>query len=219
MAAPAVLFDVDGTLTDTTYLHTLAWWRALGDAGHDLAMAAVHHLVGMGSSELLTELIGRPDEALSDAHGHHYQRLKGEIRALPGARDLVREVARRQATVVLATSAKERDVGDLLRTLDVDDSVAHVVHSADVAEAKPAGDLFSVGLEKAGCPAERAVAVGDTPWDVVAAAKVGLSTVAVQTGGHGRAELLEAGAVAVFRDPAELLAELDHSPLGRLLGR
>lgn len=216
MAAPAVLFDVDGTLTDTTYLHTLAWWRALGDAGHEVAMAAVHHLVGMGSSELLTELIGHPDQALSEAHGHHYQRLKGEIRPLPGARDLVREVARRGATVVFATSAKERDVGDLLRALDVDDAVDDVVHAADVEAAKPAGDLFSVALEQARCPAEGALVVGDTGWDVVAAAKVGLATVAVQTGGHGRAELLEAGAVAVFKDPAELVAELDHSPLGRL---
>lgn len=172
-----MLFDVDGTLTDTTYLHTLAWWRALGDGGHEVA-----------------------------------------IRPLPGARSLVRDVSRRGATVVLATSAKQRDIDDLLRALDLGDAIDHVVHAADVESAKPAPDIFAAALDAAGCAPEQAVVVGDTVWDVEAAAKAGLATIAVQTGGHGRAELLEAGAVAVFRDAAALLADLDRSPIGRLLG-
>jgi HAD superfamily hydrolase (TIGR01509 family) len=213
----AVLFDVDGTLTDTTYLHALAWWRALGDAGHDVATAAVHHLVGMGSSELLTSLLGRDDPELSDAHGHHYRRLKGEIRALPGARRLLEEVSGRGARVVLATSAKKRDVGDLLRALDADEWVDHVTDAGDVEAAKPEGDIFAAALEAAGCPPERAVVVGDTVWDVAAAGKVGVPTVAVQTGGHSAADLREAGAVAVYRDAADLLAGLEGSPIGQLL--
>jgi len=215
---PAVLFDVDGTLVDTTYLHTLAWWRALTDAGHELAMASVHHVIGMGSSELLTELIGRDDPALSDAHGHQFQRLKGELRVLPGARDLVEEVSRRGAAVVLATSAQSRDLDDLLRVLDLGDLVDHVTHSADVEEAKPAGEIFRTALAGVGARAERSIVIGDTPWDVEAAAKAGLETVAVQTGGHGAVELRQAGAVGVYRDPAHLLDELDDSPVGRVIG-
>ena len=219
MRGAAVLFDVDGTLTDTTYLHALAWWRALVDAGHDVAMAAVHRLVGMGSSELLTSLLGHDDAGLSDAHGRQYQRLKGEIRPLPGARDLLEAVSGRGAAVVLATSAKQRDVGDLLRSLDAEAWIDHVVHAGDVEEAKPEGDIFSAALEAAGCPPERALVVGDTVWDVEAAAKVGVPTVAVLTGGHSTADLLDAGAVAVYRDPADLLGDLDTSPVGALLSR
>jgi HAD superfamily hydrolase (TIGR01509 family) len=217
MSRPAVLFDVDGTLVDTTYLHTLAWWRALEDAGIHVAMAAVQRLIGMGSSELLTELLGHDEPALSQAHGRHYQRLKGELRPLPGARELVKEASHRGATVVLTTSAEARDVDDLLRALDVGDAVSHIVHSADVERAKPAGDIFAAGLAAAQCAPEEAVAVGDTTWDVIAAAKVGVATVAVQTGGWSRAELLDAGAKAVYADPRELLSELHDSPIGRLL--
>ncbi|HZU72621.1 MAG TPA: HAD family hydrolase [Acidimicrobiales bacterium] len=213
----AVLFDVDGTLVDSTYLHTLAWWRGLTDAGHRLAMADVHRLIGMGSSELLTELIGHDDPGLSDAHSRHYQRLKGELQALPGARELVAEVARRRGTVVLATSAKQHDLDDLLRVLDLGDLLDHVVHSADVEHAKPEGDIFARALEAAGCDASQAMVVGDSPWDVIAAAKVGIDTVAVQTGGHGAADLLGSGALAVFRDPVHLLDNFADSPLGARL--
>lgn len=217
MTERAVLFDVDGTLVDTNYLHTLAWWRALTDAGHEVAMAAIHRLIGMGSSKLLDEVLGHDDEALSDAHGHHFQRMKGEIRPLPGARRLVEEVSRRGATVVLATSAKAGDIDDLLRVLDLGDTVDDVVHSADVDEAKPAGDIFAAALEAAGCSAERAIVIGDTPWDVEAAARVDLRTIGLETGGCARSELLDAGAVAVYHDPVDLLARLDDSPLGVLL--
>lgn len=219
MRTPAVLFDVDGTLADTNYLHTLAWWRALSDAHHDVAMAAIHRLVGMGSSQLLTELIGHDDDELSEAHGHHFQRMKGEIRPLPGARRLVEEVSSRGATVVLATSAKERDIDDLLRALDVSDSIDHIVHAADVDEAKPAGDIFATALDIAHCAPQDAVVVGDTVWDVEAAGRVGLGVVAVETGGRAHQELLEAGALAVYRDPDDLLDHLDGSPLGALLAR
>lgn len=214
---PAVLFDLDGTLLDTNYLHTLAWWRALEDAGQRRPMAALHRLVGMGSQELLTEVLGHDDAAIADAHGRHYQRLKGELTTLPGARELVAEVAGRGATVVVATSAKSRDLDDLLRVLDVGDQLDHVLHAADVPSAKPAGDLFARALEAARCPPERALAVGDTVWDVEAAGRVGVGVVAVLTGGNCRDELLRAGARAVYRDAAELVAELDRSPLGVLL--
>jgi HAD superfamily hydrolase (TIGR01509 family) len=216
LTKPAILFDVDGTLVDTTYLHTLAWWRAFGDAGHQVSMSAVHRLIGMGSSRLVTELLGHPEEDLAGAHSRHYQRLKGEITPLPGGRELLEAVSGR-VTVVLATSAEQQDLDDLLRALEVVDRIDHVIHSADVENAKPEGDIFAAGLEAAGCTADRAMVLGDTVWDVIAAGKVGVASVAVETGGNCRAELVDAGAVEVYRDPQHLLAELDGSPLGRLM--
>jgi HAD superfamily hydrolase (TIGR01509 family) len=217
VGTPAILFDVDGTLVDTNYLHTLAWWRAFGDAGHQVAMVRVHRLIGMGSSRLVTEILGHPDDDLADAHSRHYQRLKGEITPLPGGRELLEAVSDRGVTVVLATSAERHDVEDLMRALQVVDSIDHVIHSADVDRAKPDGDIFAAGLAAAGCPPDRALVLGDTVWDVIAAKKVGVTSVGVETGGNCPADLEEAGALGIYRDPAHLLEELDASPLGRLI--
>ncbi|MHB1582362.1 MAG: HAD family hydrolase [Acidimicrobiales bacterium] len=106
MTAPAVIFDVDGTLVDTTYLHTFAWFRALDDAGERRTMAAIHPLVGMGSTELLTTLLGRDDEAISEAHGEHFAELHRYVRPLPGARPLVRHVKAEGGRVVIPNSTK-----------------------------------------------------------------------------------------------------------------
>ncbi len=217
MSPPAILFDVDGTLVDTNYLHTLAWWRAFGDAGHRVPMVRVHRLIGMGSSRLVTEILGHPDDELADAHRRHYQRLKGEITPLPGGRELLEAVSDRGVTVVLATSAEQHDVDDLLRALQVVDRIDHVIHSADVERAKPDGDIFAAALDAAGCPPEKALVLGDTVWDVVAAQQVGVVSVAVETGGNCAADLEAAGAVGIYRDPAHLLDELDKDPLRRLI--
>lgn len=217
MAGRAILFDVDGTLVDSNYLHALAWWRALDDAGERRPMAVLHKLIGMGSSRLLQEAIGGDDQGLSESHSHHYQRLKGELTALPGARDLLARTKKAGATVVLATSAKPHDLGDLLRVLDADDLIDHVVQSGDVEQAKPAGDIFAAALERAGCRPDEALAVGDTVWDVEAAGRAGVGCVCVLTGGNARAELLEAGAVAVYDDAAALVDGFEASPLGQLL--
>lgn len=218
MAGRAILFDVDGTLVDSNYLHALAWWRALDDADERRPMAVLHKLIGMGSSRLLQEAVGRDDAALSEAHSHHYQRLKGELTALPGARDLLGRAREAGATVVLATSAKPHDLDDLLRVIDADDLIDHVVQSGDVEQAKPAGDIFAAALERAGCRPEEALAVGDTVWDVEAARRAGVGCVCVLTGGNARAELLEAGARAVYEDASALVDGFEASPLGQLLG-
>jgi HAD superfamily hydrolase (TIGR01509 family) len=218
VAGRALLFDVDGTLLDSNYLHALAWWRALDDAGERRPMAVLHKLIGMGSSRLLQEAVGRDDAALSESHGHHYQRLKGELTALPGARDLLARAKKAGAIVVLATSAKPRDLGDLLGVLDADDLIDHVIHSGDVEQAKPAGDIFAAALERAGCPPDQALAVGDTIWDVEAAGRAGVGCVCVLTGGNARGELLEAGALAVYDDAAALVNGFETSPLGQLMG-
>jgi HAD superfamily hydrolase (TIGR01509 family) len=214
----AVLFDLDGTLLDTNYFHSVSWWYALREAGEDIAMARIHPLIGMGSDQLLTELLGEEREGLSDLHGKYYKPYKKDIHAFPKAADLLAAVAEREVQVVLATSSREEDLDELLEALDASDGViSEIVHGDMVGSSKPAPDIFAVALERLELDPSQTLVVGDTRWDIEAAAKCNLDVVAVMTGGWTRRDLTDAGAVAVYDDVAQLLAELDESPLARLL--
>ena len=215
---PAVLFDVDGTLLDTNYFHTIAWWRTLQDAGEDIAMARIHPLIGMGSDQLLEDLLGEEREGLSDVHADYYKPYKEELlHAFPRAADLLAAVAERGAQVVLATSSKEEDLDKLLEAVGAEeDVIADIVHGDMVGSSKPAPDIFAVALEHLDLDPEQTIVVGDTKWDIEAAAKLDIKVVAVLTGGTTRQDLQEAGAIAVYEDVAELLDQLDDSPLSRL---
>lgn len=215
---PAVLFDVDGTLLDTNYFHSVSWWQALREAGEDVAMARIHPLIGMGSDQLLTELFGEEREGLSDLHARYYKPFKEDLHPFPKAADLLSEVAGRGAQVVLATSSKEEDLEELLEALGPDEGVIEeIVHGEMVGSSKPAPDIFAVAMDRLGLDATHTLVVGDTRWDIEAAGKVGLEVVCVLTGGSTRRDLADAGAIAVYTDVAELLADLDSSPLARLL--
>lgn len=217
----AVLFDIDGTLVDSNYLHVHAWTRAFADLADELTRPVdawrIHRGIGMGSSLLLADLLGADADRLGgrakDGHARHYRELAGLQRPFDGARELVRAVAERGARTVLATSAAPEELEELLKTLDLEDVLTGVTSDEDVANAKPEPDLVRAALRIAGAPPERAVLVGDTRWDVEAAARAGVPCVAVLTGGVGEAELHAAGAAAVYRDVAALLADIDQSPL------
>jgi HAD superfamily hydrolase (TIGR01509 family) len=212
----AVLFDIDGTLVDTNYFHTVSWWQALRDAGENVAMARIHPLIGMGSDKLLQALLGEERPGLSDGHSQHYQPFKREMQAFPKAAEILAAVAERGPRVVLATSSKEEDVPELLDVIGAGDAVSDVVHGSQVDASKPAPDIFAVAMEELGLDPSVTMVVGDTRWDIEAAAKLDLEVVAVLTGGTTRHDLQEAGAVAVYEDVAELLDALDDSPLKRL---
>lgn len=216
---PAVFFDLDGTLVDTTYLHTYAWWRALDEAGEGHPMSAIHPLIGMGGDELLNTLIGRADDAISDAHGKHFAELHPHVRALPGATDLLARVKQGGGQVVIATSAKPRDLEALLGALGGDDDVDELVHGEEADQAKPAPDVFTMALERAGVTAGEGLAVGDSVWDVESAGKVGLGCVAVGTGGIELARLRGVGAVAAYDSCASIVEHWETSPFTRLLDR
>lgn len=218
VVATGVLFDVDGTLVDTNYLHTLAWWRSLHDVGIDIAASRIHRLIGMNSQRLVTELLGRPDDDVIEGHSRHFGQLKREIRAFPQAGALLGAVHERGALVVLATSAKSSDVGDMLAVVDAPPGcIDSVTDSGAGVPSKPEPDIFHVALEASGLEPERALVVGDTVWDVEAARRCGLGCIAVLSGGNSRRVLDEAGAIAVYDDVAQVLADLDRSPLGELL--
>lgn len=217
----AAVFDVDGTLVDTNYLHAVSWWEAFRQAGHHVAMSDIHHTIGMGSGRLLDRLLGDArdhdeDEALSTAHKVLYATWFDRLSPLPGAAELLRTLAARNWRVVLATSAQGPELTALRRAVDADDAIFDATSADDVESTKPAPDPVCQALEQADAAPERALFVGDTVWDVKAARRAGVGCVALLSGGIGEEELREAGALAVYRDPAALLAELDDSPFGRI---
>ena len=216
-SSPAVLVDVDGTLVDTNYLHALAWWRALREAGKEVPMSTLHPLIGMGGDQILETVADGPSDGLSDAHTRHFEPFKDEIHAFPRAADFLEELARRGGRVILVTSAKEDDLEAILETIGAGDAISEIVRSDDVEESKPAPDLFAAAVDKYDLDPDRSLVVGDSVWDIQAAGKVGLDVVAVLTGGTTKHHLEEAGAVAVYESVSDLLDHLDESPVGELL--
>jgi HAD superfamily hydrolase (TIGR01509 family) len=215
----AVLFDVDGTLIDSNYLHAVTWWQAFAQAGHDVSMARIHRAIGMGSDQLLDALLPADrdtggDGALAAAHDTLYSAYWCRLRPLPGAADLLRACRRHGLRVVLASSAGPREFEVMRDALDADDAVQEATSSGDVEASKPAPDLVEVALKRAGATPGEAVFVGDTVWDAQACERAGVRCVGVLSGGISEAELLAAGAVRVFPGPAELLDGFPSSLLG-----
>jgi HAD superfamily hydrolase (TIGR01509 family) len=213
---PGVIFDVDGTLVDSNYVHVLAWSRAFVAGGCEVAMADIHRLIGKGSHELVEDLVGEVRTELIDAHGEHLRDLAGEIRAFPAAGDLLRAVADRGLSVALASSAKPEDHERNLEAIDADEAIAFSTQSGDVDAAKPAPDIFEYAMTEAGLDPAATVVVGDTVWDVRAASRSGLPTIGLTCGGIAEAELRAAGAREVFRDPSDLYERFAASMLSRL---
>jgi HAD superfamily hydrolase (TIGR01509 family) len=215
----AVLFDMDGTLVDSNYLHAVCWWQAFTQVGHDVPMAPIHRAIGMGSDQMLDALLPAVrdrdgDDGIRAAHGALYATYWSRQRPLPGAADLLRACKKRGLTVVLASSADALEFAVLRAVLDADDAIDEATSSADVERSKPAPDLVQVALDKAQVPPGDAVFVGDTVWDVRACAKAGVPCIGLLSGGIGPAELLDAGAAEVYDGPAELLGALPRSLLG-----
>nr|WSX53644.1 HAD family hydrolase [Streptomyces sp. NBC_00974] len=213
----AALFDVDGTLTDTNHLHVTCWWEALRQAGHEVAMHDIHRAIGLPGEDLLAHVLGdgrdkSEDEALSAAHDTLYGTYFDRLPSLDAAADLLRELDRREWRVVLVTSAKEAELDALRRAIGADDAITATASSDDVEKGKPAPDPVHHALGLADAPARGAVFVGDTVWDMRAATGAGVTCVGLLCGGIPRADLEGAGARAVYRDPADLLAHLDRSP-------
>ncbi len=205
-ATRAALVDIDGTLVDSNYQHALAWFRAMRRHGITCEIRVLHHLVGMGGDQLVTAAAGedverRHGDALREAEAAIFREMIDEVTVLPGARRLLETLAERARAVVLSSSAKPDDAEHYVDLMDARGLVDGWTTSEDVEATKPAPDLIHAGLERAG--GGPALMIGDSTWDCRAAARAGVPTVAVLTGGYCREELLEAGAAAVFDTPAE----------------
>jgi HAD superfamily hydrolase (TIGR01549 family) len=215
--APTAILDVDGTLVDSNYQHTIAWYRAFREQGIVLPIWRIHRHMGMGGDKVPAALAGeeverRLGDRLRERWQQLYDELLEEVEPFAAAHQLVLELKRRGHPVVLASSSIERHFRHSLKLLDVEGLVDGWTTKDDVERSKPDPDLVQAALEK--CPTAEAVMVGDTPWDCLAAARAGVQTICVLTGGFCAAELREAGAVAVFESLEELCGSLDQTPLG-----
>ena len=211
-----MLFDVDGTLVDSNYLHVDAWLRAFAAVGAPVDAWRIHRDLGMDSGALLADLLGDRVDELGDRakeeHSRHYRASAGRLRPLPGARELLDTLRTRGLGVVLATSAPEEELRLLLEVLGLADGEVPTTNADDVDEAKPHPGIVQVALGRAGVAVEEAVFVGDSVWDMVAARRAGVRGLAVRSGGIGADELADGGAVEVVDDVAALLARGDAWP-------
>jgi HAD superfamily hydrolase (TIGR01549 family) len=213
---PAAILDIDGTLVDSNYQHAIAWYRAFRRNGVVVAAWRIHRHIGMGGDQLVGGVAGeaverRCGDAVRDAEAEIYMSLIDEVLPLDGARELVAGLRDRFEAVVLASSAKEREVERYIDLLDARELATAWTTSADVDATKPEPDLVLAALEKAGT--DEGTMIGDTTWDVEAAGRAGLQAVGVLTGGFGAAELIDAGAAAIYESPRELVGKLDELEL------
>ena len=203
-----VVLDVDGTLMDTNYLHVEAWARAFEEVNHRTPRVWIHKQIGKGSDQLIAEFIEdeQAAEKVNELHGELYGEMQEHGYALPGAKELIASLAERGYEVWLVTSAKPEELEHHMELLETEGKLAGVVNSSDVENSKPAPDIFEEALRRAGSRPEETVSVGDAVWDIEAAKRAGVQTVAVLSGGAFDEEALRvAGAVAVHEDCAALL--------------
>jgi HAD superfamily hydrolase (TIGR01509 family) len=212
------ILDIDGTLVDTNYQHALGWYRAFRQHGIVLPVWRIHRHLGMGGDQVVEALTDEGTEnevgdQIREAEKELYMELIDEVEPMEGSRELIAELGRRGHVVVLASSAKEDEVEHYLDLLDARDLADAWTTSADVEATKPAPDLVNSALAKVGGSPDDAVMIGDTPWDVKAAERAGVGTLAVLTGGFAIEELSESGAREVFESVDDLRTSLDRTPL------
>jgi HAD superfamily hydrolase (TIGR01509 family) len=212
------ILDIDGTLVDTNYHHAVAWFRAF--RAHDITLPVwrIHRHIGMGGDQMVSALTDEETEracgdAIREDEKRLYGELIGEVQTMRNARQLIVELKRRGHAIVFASSAKEDEVDVYLDLLDARELADAWTTSADVTSTKPAPDLVHAALQKVDAAPNQSVLIGDTPWDVEAALKADVRTLAVLTGGFSAQELHDAGAAAVFESVAQLCEKLDDTEL------
>ena len=212
------LFDLDGTLVDSVYQHVLAWREALDEEGIELSVWRIHRKIGM-SGGLFTNMLLRETgleieeariERLRRLHAESYKRRSGQVRPLPGARELLAYLTHSRIAWAIATSGRMETAGPVLETLGVDPSRVPVITRDKVKYAKPDPDLFLAAAVALKVPIENACVVGDSIWDMLAARRAGALGVGLLSGGYGRDELERSSAYRVYEDPADLLKHIDE---------
>lgn len=217
----AVIFDIDGTLIDTVDLHARAWQEAFAHYGYDVPFDRIRSQIGKGSDQLLPALLPQDAsdrfEEIDEHRGDHYKRhYLPQVRAFPGVRELFERLRDRGLRIVLASSAKGDELEKYVEVMGVRDLIESSTSSDDAERSKPHPDIFQAALDKLGPGDPKdVIVVGDTPYDAEAAARIGLSTVGLTCGGWSEESLREAGCIAIYSDPADLLDHLDASPLAR----
>jgi HAD superfamily hydrolase (TIGR01509 family) len=220
-AYATVLFDVDGTLIDSNGAHAETWLQALREHDVDAQMARVRSLVGMGADNLLPAIaqIGEDSElgqAIAKRKKALFQVALPTLRPTKGARALVAYLREEHRNIVIATSADDRELSALLQRAQVADLIPVRASKDDAQDSKPDPDIVQAALRRAGADAKESVLIGDTPYDVEAAARAGVPAIALRCGGYWSDADFH-GAIAILDDPAALLDHLRVSSF-RLIG-
>jgi HAD superfamily hydrolase (TIGR01549 family) len=221
MPADAVLFDIDGTLVDSVDLHARAWQEAFAQFGKRIAFQAVRAQIGKGGDQLMKEFLS-PEQL--EARGKEIDRYRsnlykrkylGRVRAFPRVRELFQELLRRGIRIALASSAKGDELATYKKIANIKDLVEAETSADDAERSKPHPDIFEVALNRLGASIrkDRVFVVGDSPWDAIAAVRLGVRPIGVLCGGFPEADLRKAGCIAIYRDPPDLLERLDESPI------
>jgi HAD superfamily hydrolase (TIGR01509 family) len=218
----AVIFDIDGTLIDTVDLHAASWQEALRHFGHEVPYDKVRAQIGKGGDLLMPALL--PEEEVrrrgEEIEGYRKDLFQREylprVKPFPAVRELFERIEADGLRIALASSAKKEELGRYKQIAGIDDLLEAETSSDDAEKSKPHPDIFEAAIDRLeGIAADDAIAIGDTPYDAEAAGKAGLRTIGVLCGGWPEEKLREAGCVAIYRDPADLLRNYDQSPLTR----
>jgi HAD superfamily hydrolase (TIGR01509 family) len=217
----AIIFDVDGTLVDSVDLHTRAWQDAFAHFGHRVAFADIRSQIGKGGDQLMPVFLDKAElkrigKALGEFRGEHFKKhYLPRVRAFPDVAALFRRIRDAGQRIALASSAKGDELAVYKKLAGITDLVDEETSSDDADKSKPDPDIFVAALERLKLRPQQAIVVGDTPYDAEAAGKAGLKTIGVLCGGFPEAELRAAGCIAIYRDPADLLAHYEASPIAR----
>jgi HAD superfamily hydrolase (TIGR01509 family) len=218
----AVIFDIDGTLVDSVDLHAKAWQMAFDKFGKKVSFAAIRRQIGKGADQLLPvffskdELAQFGDELNSYRSKLFKQAYLPTVKAFPRVRELFERIKQDGRQIALASSAKDDELEAYKKIARIADLTETETSSGDVKKSKPYPDIFATAVKELGNIApHQVIAIGDTPYDAEAAGKINLRAIGLLCGGWNEEELSRAGCVAVYEDPADLLARYDSSPLAR----
>jgi HAD superfamily hydrolase (TIGR01509 family) len=214
-----IILDVDGTLVDSNEAHARAWAEALTRHGHTTTVEQVRPLIGMGGDKILPRLSGidkdtpEGEQISSDRMEIFKTRYLPQLNAFPQTRQLLERMKRDGMTLVVASSAQEDELDPLLELAGAHDYIEAKTSGSDVEQSKPAPDIVEAALHKLALPANDVIMLGDTPYDIEAAGKLAIRVIAFRGGGFSDEDLKNA--VAIYNDPADLLANYDTSPVAR----
>ncbi len=216
----AVIFDVDGTLVDSVDQHAQAWQDAFRDFGYDVDFQEVRSQIGKGGDQLMPVFLPKQalDQQSGDLEKHRSHIFKDnylpQVTGFPAVRDLFERLIRDHLKIALASSAKEDELGTYKRLARIDDLVQTQTSSDDAEKSKPHPDIFQAALKQLpGVEPQDVIVIGDSPYDAQAAAKIGIRTIGLLSGGFAEQDLRDAGCIAIYRDAADLLANYHASPL------
>lgn len=222
----AIVFDIDGTLVDSVDLHAKAWQDAFHDFGHNFEYEAIRAQIGKGGDQLMPVFLSAAElKARGEALEKHRSALfkakyLGQVTAFPSVRELFQRLKADGLRLVLASSAKADEIGIYKNIAHIADLVDAQTSADDVVKSKPHPDIFESAMEKLpGMGVSEVIVVGDTPYDAEAAGKIGLRTVGLLCGGFPESDLRQAGCIAIFKDPKDVLENYEHFANGMFPGK